>query len=245
MTKREKPSLETGKNRANGAESVISDRVESALRELLSEEVVELTREGRGGSKCWPAVILKIAAIQSRLPDAPRHPLAHLIVQVLDFRREVPETHRTAVIHFCRTIAEQARGMEFGHLHHLKKIVRPFAEEVLKPLGEDRMAPHLGKTLGRNLTVQQLISRLDSHQPLEVQAAAVKVLPNVVNLELRNAPREVQERQLKLQTLHQAVGMVGNTKYFKSLEPKMRNDCQSKMNDLRQRIDKSGRRDSI
>ncbi len=140
---------------------MLSDRIESALRELLSEEVVQLTKQGRGGLKCWPAVILDIAARQSRQPPvpshpAPRHPLAHLIMQILDFRQEVPENHRTAVIRFCRAIVGESRGMELGRLHHLRIIVKPFAEEVLKLLGEQRVAPHLGKTLGRNLTVQQL-----------------------------------------------------------------------------------------
>ncbi len=110
------------KKSPHAAEAAVSDQVEAALRRLLSEEVVELTKEGNGGPKCWPAVMLAIS------------------------------------------------------------------------------------------------------------------------LELRNAPRVVQARQQKLQTLDQAVGMVDGTKYFDSLAPKMREACQSRMNSLKHRIEKAGRR---
>ena len=65
-------------------ETVVSDQVEEALRNLVSEEVAELTKEGKGGPKCWAVVLLKTAAKQLRTPDAPRHPVAHLIAHVLD-----------------------------------------------------------------------------------------------------------------------------------------------------------------
>ena len=71
---------------------------------------------------------------------------------------------------------------------------------------------------------------------------AVKVLPDIVGHELRIAPRVAQERHKTLQSLHQAVGMVGSTKYFESLAPKMRDACETQMNDLRDRIEKAGRR---
>lgn len=208
-------------NRAtHAARAVVSDQVESALRKLLSEEVAKLTKEGKGGQKCWPAVLLEIAARPSRTHDAPHHAVAHLIAQVLDLRHAVPDEHRTEVIRFCRRIVEQTHSLGFGRLHHLRKTVKPFVEAALKPLGEDRTPANVGSTVGRHLTLQQLISRLDPHQSFEVQALAVKVLPDIVNLELRNAPRVVKERQEALQSLNRAIGMVGGTKYFESLTPK-------------------------
>lgn len=222
-------------------ETVVSDQVEAALCKLFSEEVAELTKEGKGGPKCWPAVLLEIAARQSRTPDAPRHAVAHLIAQVLDLHHAVPEVHRMEVARFCRKIAEQTHYVGLSRLDRLRKTAKPFVEQVLKPWGEDRTPVNVGTTGGRHLTVQQLISRLDSHQPLEIQTLAVKVLPDIVNLELRNAPRVAQERQRTLQTLNQAVGMVGGTKYFESLAPKMRDVCKSQMNDLKHRIEKAGR----
>ena len=75
-------------------ETVVSDQVEEALRNLLSAEVAKLTKEGKGGPKCWAVVLLKIAAKQLRTLDPPRHPVAHLIAQVLDLRHAVPEAHR-------------------------------------------------------------------------------------------------------------------------------------------------------
>jgi hypothetical protein len=226
----------------NAAETIVSDRVEAALRTLLSEEVAKLTQEGKGGPKCWPAVLLEIAARRSRDADAPRHAVAHLIAQILDLRHAVPEQHRMEVVRFCRTIAEQTHSLGLGRLHHLRRTVQPFVKEVLKPLGEDRAPAPVGTTAGRHLTLRQLISRLDSHQPFEVQALAVKVLPDIVNLELRNAPRLAKERQKTLHALDQAVGMVGATKYFESLTPKMREACETQMDGLRHRIEKAGRR---
>jgi hypothetical protein len=168
--------------------------------------------------------------------------VAHLIAHVLDLRHAVPEAHRMEVIRFCREIAERTHFIGLGRLHRLRKTARPFAEQVLKPLGEDRTPDNVGATVGRHLTVQQLISRLEPHQALEAQAPAVKVLPSIVNLELRNAPRVAQERQKTLKTLNQAVGMVGGTRYFKSLTPKMREACESRMDGLKNRIEKAGRR---
>jgi hypothetical protein len=224
------------------AESVVSDRVEDALRELLSEEFAELTKEGKGGQKCWPAVLLRIAAKQLRTPDAPRHPLAQLIAHILDLRHTIPEAHRMEVARFCREIAEQTHFVGLGRLHHLRKAAKPFAEHVLKPLGEDRTPANVEATVGRHLTVQQLISRLEPHQAFEVQALAVKVLPDIVNLELRNAAHVAEERQKTLQTLNHVVGMVGGTKYFESLTPKMREACEARMDGLKHRIEKAGRR---
>ena len=223
-------------------ETAVSDQVEDALRTLLSEELAELTKEGKGGPKCWPAVLLRVAAKQSRTPDAPRHPVAHLIAHVLDLRHAVPEAHRMEVARFCREIAEQTHFIGFGRLHHLRKTAKPFAKQVIQPLGDDRTPPNAAATVGRHLTVQQLISRLEPHQALEAQALAVKLLPDIVNLELRNAPRVAEERQKTLQTLSQAVGMVGGTKYFQSLTPKMREACESRMDGLKHRIEKAGRR---
>lgn len=223
-------------------ETVVSDQVEEALRNLVSEEVAELTKEGKGGPKCWAVVLLKTAAKQLRTPDAPRHPVAHLIAHVLDLRHAVPEALRMEVVRFCREIAEETHFIGFGRLHRLRKTARPFAEQVLKPLGEDRTPENVGTTVGRHLTVQQLISRLEPHQALEAQALAVKVLPGIVNLELRNAPSGAKERQKTLQTLNQAVGMVDGTKYFQSLTPKMREACESRMNGLKSRIERAGRR---
>jgi hypothetical protein len=235
------PSGEKQNRETHAAQTVVSDQVEAALRKLLSEEVAKLTKEGKGGPKCWPAVLLEIAARQLRTPDGPEHPVAHLIAQVLDLHHAVPEAHRTEVIRFCRTIAEQTHSLGLGSLHHWRKTARPFVEEALKPLGEDRTSAHVGATVGRHLTLQQLISRLDAHQPFEVQALAVKVLPDIVNPELRNAPRLVKERQKTLQRLTQAVGMVGGTKYFESLAPKMREACESQMDGLKHRIERAGR----
>ena len=223
-------------------ETVVSDQVEEALRNLLSEAVAELTKAGKGGPKCWAAVLLKIAAKQLRTPDAPRHPVAHLITQVLNLRHAVPEAHRIEVVRFCREIAKETRFIGLGRIHRLRKTARPFTEQVLGPLGEDRTPENAGATVGRHLTVQQLISRLEPHQAFEAQALAVKVLPDIVNLELRNAPRVARERQKTLQTLNQAVSMVGGTKYFKGLTPKMRDACESRMNGLKNRIEKAGRR---
>ena len=222
--------------------TVVSDQIEAALRGLLSEEVARLTTEGKGGPKCWPAVLLEIAAKPARTPDAPHHPVAHLIAQILDLRHAVPQKHRTEVIRFCRTVAEQTHSVGLGRLHRLRKTVKPFVEEVLRPLGEDRSSANVGTTGGRHLTLQQLVSRLDPHQSFEVQALAVKVLPDIVNLELRNVSRVVKERQEMLRTLNRAVGMVGGTKYFESLTPKMREACESQMDGLKHRIEKAGRR---
>ena len=77
---------------------------------------------------------------------------------------------------------------------------------------------------------------------MEVQAQAVKVLPEIVNLEMRTAPRDVQELQQKLQTLDHAVDMVSGTKYVQSLAPKMREACESQMDELRRTIERRGRR---
>ncbi len=224
------------------AETVVSDQVEDALRTLLCEELAELTKEGKGGSKCWAAVPLRIAAKQLRTPDAPRHPVAHLIAHILDLRHAVPEAHRMEVARFCREIAEQTHFIGLGRLRRLRKTAKPFAKQVIQPLGEDRKPEYVDATVGRHLTVQQLISRLEPHQALEAQALAVKVLPDIVNIELRNAPSVAKERQKTLQTLNQAVGMVGGTKYFQSLTPKMREACESRMDGLKHRIEKAGRR---
>jgi hypothetical protein len=109
----------------HAARTVVSDQVEAALRKLLSEEVVKLTKEGKGGHKCWPAVLLEIAARPSRTPDAPQHAVAHLIAQVLDLRRAVPEEHRMEVVRFCRRIVEQTHGLGVGRLRHQRKMVKP------------------------------------------------------------------------------------------------------------------------
>jgi hypothetical protein len=226
----------------NAADVAVSDRVEAALHRLLSEEVAELSRAGKGGPKCWPAVILTIAAGQPRTAGEPRHAVAHLIAQILDPRQAVPHERREAVAEFCRKIAAEARAVGLGPLHHAKKTARPFVEEVLARFGAERPGQQVGSSVGRQLTIRQLIARLEPHQPFEVQALAVKVLPDIVNLELRNAPRVVQERQQQLRTLDRAVGMVDATKYFASLTPKMRDACQSQMDDLRHRIARANRR---
>jgi hypothetical protein len=240
--KKQERRLPAKRMNTRAAETVVSDQVEDALRALLSEEVAELTKQGKGGAKCWPAILLDVAAKQSRTPDAPRRAVAHLIAQVLDLRHAVPESHRMEVARFCRKIVEQTHCVGLGRLHHLRKTAKPFIEQALQSWGEDRTPASAGKTVGRHLTIQQIILRLDPHQPFESQALAIKVLPDIVNIELRNATRLVQERQRTLQTLNQAVGMVGGTKYFKSLAPKMREACESKMNGLKHRIEKAGRR---
>jgi hypothetical protein len=227
---------------AVGEEPVVSDQVETALRKLLSEEVVELTKRGGGGPKCWPAVLLGTAAGQSRDPDAPRHAVAGLIARILDVHSAVLEEYREEVARFCRTIATHTRRIGLGRLHHLRKTAKPYIEQVLGLSGEDAMRAATGHLIGRHLTIQQLISRLDPSQPFEIQARAVKVLPEIVNFELRNSLRAVEQRQKTLQTLDQAVGMVDRTKYFKSLTPKMRDACKSQMNGLKHRIMKAGNR---
>jgi len=210
------------------------------LGKLLSERVVELTRAGQGGSKCWPAVLLSISAKRSRRPDAPLYVLLDLIVQILDPRRAVPEKRRVEVVRFCWNVVEQAKSLGMGRWHLLARTVRPFLEAALVALGEDRPTGHLSPTIGRRLTVQQLIARLDSHQSFEIQAMAVKVLPDVVYRELHNAPRAVQDRQKNLQLLHRAVGLVATTKYYESLAPKMRETCETRMSDLKHRIERAG-----
>ena len=143
----------SGERDKGSVESVVSDPVEDALRKLLSEEVAELTKQGRGGPKCWPAVLLEIAGRQRRTPDAPRHAVAHLIAQILDLRHPVPEQHRMEVARFCRQIAEQTHAVGLGRLHRLRKTAKSFAERVLKPLGEDRTPAQAAETVARHLTV--------------------------------------------------------------------------------------------
>jgi hypothetical protein len=86
------------------------------------------------------------------------------------------------------------------------------------------------------------MTRLDPHQPFEVQATAVKVLPDIVNHELHNSLASVKNRTKQLATLKQVVGMVGGTKYFESLAPKMRHVCETRMAELTDRIERAGRK---
>ncbi len=227
---------------AGASNMAVSDRVEDALRQLLAAEVAELTEQGKGGRKCWAAVLLTIAEKQPRSPEATRHALTKLIADILDPRHAVPEERRDEVARFCQKIVEQGGGVKLGRLHRLSRIAKPFAAETLGLFGEDHRVKPLGQESGRHLTVQQLLARLDRHQPFEVQAKAVKILPDIVSQELRNAPPVAQQRQEQLQTLRQAVGMVGSTKYFESLAPKMREVCAARMTEVTQRIDKAGRK---
>lgn len=220
----------------------VSDRVEAALRALLSDEVASLAKQGRGGAACWPAVLLEIAAKQARTCPGVHYPVASLIARILDLRRPVPDERRMEVARFCWNLVEQSRWIGFGRRHRLRRAVKPFVEELLEPLGEDRATEHISMAAGRHLTVQQLLLRLEPHQPFEMQAMAVKVLPDIVNLGLRTAPRVAKERQETLATLGRAVGMVGGTKYFESLAPKMREACEQRMSQLKRRIEKAGRR---
>jgi hypothetical protein len=217
------------------------DRIDSALRKLLAEEVVELTKQGRGGPKCWPAVLLETAARESRGPEAPRHAVAQLIAEILQLRYAAPEGFRLELVLFCQTIAAHAHGIGLGRLHCLRITAKPFVEQVLEALGEEGPRAAAGNLIGRHLTIQQILSRLDPGQPVEIQARAVKVLPDIVSFELRNSLL-VEKRQETLHSLGQAVGMVDGTKYFKSLTPKMRDACQSQMKGLQHRIEKAGRR---
>ena len=100
----------------------------------------------------------------------------------------------------------------------------------------------------RSLTLQQLLLRLEPHTPFETQVFAVKALPDFVNLELRKMHaafgNTTEERQAALHLLYHAIGMVGKTKYFKSLTPQMRGVCEARMEDLKRRIYKAGYRQS-
>jgi hypothetical protein len=224
------------------AKTEVSDRVEDALRQLLVVEIGELAEQGKGGQKCWAAVLLKIAEQRARSADAPKHAIARLIADILDPNHAVPAERRDEVAGFCRKIVEQARGVRLGRLNRLRRTAKPFAAEALGLFGDDRRERPFGQGGERHLNLQQLLARLDPHQPFEVQATAVKILPDIVNQELRNAPPVVQQRQQQLRGLAQAVGMVGSTKYFGSLAPKMRDVCEARMTALKNRIDKAGRR---
>lgn len=222
--------------------TTVSDRVEDALRQLLAAEVMELTEKGRGGRKCWPAVLLEIAEKQSRLPNASKHAIAKLIADILDPEHAVSESRRDDVACFCKKIVDQGHGIGLGRLYRLSRAAKPFAAEALALFGENSREQPVGQGGGRQLTIQQLLTRMEPHQPFEVQATAVKILPDIVNQELHNTPAAVQNRQKQLETLRQAVGMVGSTKYFESLAPKMRDVCEARMAALKDRIDKAGRK---
>ena len=103
--------------------------------------------------------------------------MAYLIAHVLEYATG-SETHRIEALRFCRRIAEQTHVIGLGHLHHLRKTVKPLIAQTLRVLDEDRMPAPPGGVLGRQLTIQQPIARLDPHQPLEIQARAVTVLPH-------------------------------------------------------------------
>jgi hypothetical protein len=234
------PRRRLANDRASAA--TLSDRVDDALRQLLVVEVGELTAKGKGGRKCWAAVLLQIADKQSQLAGAPQHAIAKLIADILDPNHTVPEQRRDEVACFCRHIVDQGRGVGLGRIHRLSRIAMPFAKEVLELFGDDCRGQLFGRGGDRHLTLQQLLARLDPHQPFEVQATAVKILPDIVSYELRNSAPTSPQRQKQLKNLKQAVGMVGSTKYFGSLAPKMREVCKTRMTLLEHRIDKAGRK---
>jgi hypothetical protein len=221
--------------------AAVSDRVEDALRHLLAAEVAELTEKGKGGRKCWAAVLLTIAKRQPQSTATHKHPIARLIADVLDPTHAIADERRNEVARFCRKIVDQAAGIGLGRLHRLSRAASPFAAAVLAPFGEENCRP-FGQAGGRHLSIEQLLARLDPHQPYEVQATAVKVLPDIVGRDLRASLQASQNRQSQLATLKQAVGMVEGTKYFESLAPKMRQVCEDRMTELRNRIDRAGRR---
>ena len=47
-----------------------ADQVEAALWELFSEELLELTKQRKGGPKCWPAIFLGTAGRSAAGPLA-------------------------------------------------------------------------------------------------------------------------------------------------------------------------------
>ncbi|NUQ62490.1 MAG: hypothetical protein HUU20_08375 [Pirellulales bacterium] len=156
-------------------DAAMEAEMESLLRKAHKEIVAarmkdEKQRGNLNAEITWASKMLDTVKAHRQKPgNEGKALLCELLTDAVNTGKPVPTELRTSVVAFCDDVADKARGK-----------VAKFAEQILEEFGWRQHEEKI-EAMYQNVTLQQILGRLDPDKPIDVQNKGLRQLTEYVN----------------------------------------------------------------